>query len=50
MDVIKLLVLLALIGLACWVLVALVPMPAPFGTILVVVAALACILLVARRL
>lgn len=50
MDIIKLLVLIALIGLACTLLVSFVPMPAPFGAIIIVVAALACILLVARRL
>jgi hypothetical protein len=48
MGVIELLVTLAIIGLIAWVLTRLVPMPNEVRTVIIVVALLACLLIVLR--
>lgn len=45
---IGLLVTLAVLGLVCWVLVTLVPMPHPFATIIIAVAVIIALVLVLR--
>lgn len=47
---IRLLLLIALVGVLAWLLLAYVPMPEPFGTLLVVVAVLGCALYAFRVL
>ena len=41
---------LALLALVVWVIVSFLPMPAPFGTIIVTVAAIGCILYAFRAI
>jgi anaerobic C4-dicarboxylate transporter len=47
-SVVKPLLLVALIGFLVWVLLAFVPMPYPFGTILVIVAVVLAIVVLLR--
>jgi hypothetical protein len=47
---IELLLFMAVIGLVAWALVTYVPMPAPVKTVIVVAAALICVLLLVRAL
>jgi len=47
---IELVLMIALLGLVVWVLVTYIPMPPPFKTIIIVVAALLVILYVMRAL
>ena len=44
MDLLTLLFLIAVIGLGCWALTTFVPMPAPFKTLILVVAVI-CVLI-----
>jgi hypothetical protein len=43
MPLIRLLITIAAVALIAWLLLYLVPMPAPFGTIIVAVAAIGCL-------
>lgn len=40
-----LVVYVAIVGLICWAIVSIVPMPAPFKTVIYVIGALFCLLL-----
>ena len=48
MDIIRLLILIAVVGLVAWLLAALVPMPAVLEAVLIAVAAIGCLLLALR--
>jgi hypothetical protein len=48
-GIVNLLITIALIGLVAWLL-TLLPLPAPFGTIIIVVAVIACVVAVVRSL
>jgi hypothetical protein len=45
---IELLLLMALIGVVAWAIVTYVPMPQPIKTVIIIAAAIFCILLLAR--
>lgn len=47
---IRLLISVAIIALIAWLLVAFIPMPYPFGSILVGIAVVACVVVVAWEL
>lgn len=47
---IRLLLLIALVGVVVWLVLAYVPLPDPFGSLLVVVAVLGCALYAYRAL
>lgn len=44
----ELIVYVAIIGLIVWAITALIPMPAPFKTVIYVIAAIFCLLLLLR--
>jgi len=46
MDVIHLVIILAVLGFALWLLLTYVPMPAPFKTVIIAIVALALIIAV----
>lgn len=48
MGLIELLVVLAIVGVIVWLLTTYVPMPSPIRTVIVVIAALACLLYALR--
>lgn len=50
MDLIWILVVIALIGLATWALIHYIPMPSPFPTLIVCVAVLFIILWILRNI
>lgn len=47
---IELILYIAIIGLVVYAITALIPMPAPFKTIIYVIAAIACLLILLRAL
>ena len=49
-GIIELLIILAIVGLVAWVIVTMIPMPAPIQKVIIVVAVLLCILIVVRAL
>jgi hypothetical protein len=42
-NLLRLLIIIAVVGFGAYLLLALVPMPSPFGTIIVAVAVLGCL-------
>ncbi len=42
------LIVLAVVGIVCWVIVTYVPMPAPIHSIIIAIAAIACLLYALR--
>jgi uncharacterized membrane protein AbrB (regulator of aidB expression) len=50
MPLIRLLCIIAVVAVVAWLLVTLVPMPYPFGTIIVAVAVLGCLFYALRSL
>ena len=49
-SILRLILTIALIGLIVWVILAFVPLPPPFGTVLIAVAVIACLIVAYRAL
>ena len=50
MDLLTLIILLAVIGFAVWLVITYIPMPAPFKQVIVVIVVLVVLLFVVRAL